>query len=169
MFTRADINATINMPLEQKISLLHQPFTVQYSNDSSSEADCYFFRGSKKHYTHGVHFWLRSIDWLTDNWTGFQLLIAHRYPNAKTRVIFQTIDTYSLLDEYNLCKSISPESFQKAIEDHSLGLRHSNIPHTCQWEEQIEYAMQMSAEWNNQSWIAETESEFLIFYWETSA
>jgi hypothetical protein len=68
-----------------------------------------------------------------------------------------------------LYKHISAESFQATIEGYSLQLENANIPHTYHWEGQVQRAMQMSDEWNDQSFIAETESEFLVFHWETSA
>jgi len=68
-----------------------------------------------------------------------------------------------------LYKHISPESFQAAIDQYSFLLEYSSIPHTYRWEGQVQQAMQMSDEWNDQSFIAETESEFLVFHWETSA
>jgi len=68
-----------------------------------------------------------------------------------------------------LYKYISPETFQAAIEEYSLQLKYSNIPHAYHWEGQVQQAMQMSDEWNDQSFLAETESEFLVFHWGTGA
>jgi hypothetical protein len=164
MFTRTELDATVNM-ISTKGLVLHQPFTIQYSNDRSSEANLYFFRGAKKHYENGAHFWLRCINWLEDSWLGFQLLMAQRHP-AQVRVNF---NTNLLTDEYNLCEPIAPESFHAFIEEYSLQLKNADIPHTYHWEGRVQQAMQMRNEWNYQSFIAQTESEFLAFQWETSA
>lgn len=164
MFTTTELDAAINMVNNKKYSL-HQPFTIQISYSVRDEADFYFFRADKKHYQNGVHFWLCCINWLEDSWIGFQLLMAQRYP-GRFRGDF---NTGVLRDTYRLCKDISPGRFQVIIEDYSSQLKSVSIPHTYHWEGQVQRAMQMNEEWNDQSYIAETESEFLAFHWETSA
>ena len=164
MFTRTELHTAVNMVRSKKLSL-HRPLTIQFSNDVNLEADLYFFRGAKKHYENGAHFWLRCINWLEDSWLGFQLLGAQRYP-AQVRVNFNTI---LLTDEYNLCEPISPESFHAFIEGYSLQLKKADIPHTYHWEGGVQQAMQMSNEWNDQSFVAQTESEFLAFHWVTQS
>jgi hypothetical protein len=166
MFTKTELDAAANMVSSKKL-FLHQPFTIQFSNDVRSEADFYFFRGAKQHYKHAAHFWLHCINWLEDSWIGFQLLMRQRYPDRRDAPI--NVNTNFLLDASNLYKHISPESFQATIEEYSLQLKYSNIPHAYHWEGQVQQAMQMSDDWNDQSFIAETESEFLVFHWETSA
>jgi hypothetical protein len=166
MFTKTELDAAANMVSSKKL-FLHQPFTLQFSNDVRSEADFYFFRGAKQHYKHAAHFWLHCINWLEDDRRGFQLLHRQRYPHRRAAPI--NVTTNFLLDASNLYKYISPETFQAAIEEYSLQLKYANIPHTYHWEGQVQLAMQMSDEWNDQSFIAETESEFLVFHWETSA
>jgi len=166
MFTKTELDATVQMVSSKKL-FLRQPFTLQFSNDVRSEAVFYFFRGAKQHYKHAAHFWLHCINWLEDEWRGFQLLHRQRYPNRRAAPI--NITTNFLLDASNLYKHISPESFQATIEEYSLQLKNANIPHAYHWEGQVQEAMQMSDEWNDQSFIAETESEFLVFHWETSA
>lgn len=164
MFTRTELHTAVTMVRSKKLSL-YRPLTIQFSNDVNLEANLYFFRGAKKHYENGAHFWLRCINWLEDSWQGFQLLSAQRYP-AQVRVNFTT---NLLTDEYNLCEPISPESFHAFIEGYSLELKNADIPHTYHWEGRVQQAMQMSNEWNDQSFVAQTESEFLAFHWETSA
>ena len=164
MFTRTELHTAVNMVRSKKLSL-HRPLTIQFSNDVNLEADLYFFRGAKKHYENGAHFWLRCINWLEDSWLGFQLLGAQRYP-AQVRVNFNTI---LLTDEYNLCETIAPESFHAFIEGYSLQLKKADIPHTYHWEGGVQQAMQMSNEWNDQSFVAQTESEFLAFHWVTES
>lgn len=166
MFTRTELDATVNM-ISTKRLVLHQPFTIQYSNDRSSEADFYFFRGAKKHYRNAAHFWLCCMNWLEDRWKGLQLLMIQRYPDHHFAPV--SVNTSFLIDTYNLYKHISPESFQATIEQYSLSLESSSIPHAYHWEGQVQWAMQMSDEWNDQSFIAETEIEFLAFHWETGA
>jgi len=117
------------------------------------------------HYENGAHFWVCCINWLEERWKGFQLLMAQRYPD-QVRVNF---DANSLVDHYGLCQNMPPESFQETVEGCSLQLKNGSIPHTYEWEGQIQQAMQMSNEWNDQSFVAETESEFLAFFWETGA
>lgn len=168
MFTKIELNTTLEIIRSQKLSL-HQPLTIQSSSDSRSEADLFFFRGAKGHYKNGTHFWLRCIAWLEESWKGFQLLMAQRYPEH----IHVNFDATLLVDGSgdlsSLCRNISPERFQEAIEGYSLQLKNASIPHTYEWEGQIQQAMQMSDEWNDQSFVAETESEFLAFFWETGA
>jgi len=166
MFTRTELHTAVTMVRSKKLSL-YRPLTIQFSNDVNSEANLYFFRGAKKHYENGAHFWLRCINWLEDSWIGFQLLMRQRYPDRRDAPI--NVNTNFLLDASNLYKHISPESFQATIEEYSLQLKNANIPHAYHWEGQVQEAMQMSDEWNDQSFIAETESEFLVFHWETSA
>lgn len=164
MFTRTELHTAVTMVRSKKLSL-HRPLTIQFSQDPNLEADLYFFRGAKKHYENGAHFWLRCINWLEDSWQGFQLLSAQRYP-AQVRVNFTT---HLLTDEYNLCEPIAPESFHAFIEGYSLELKNADIPHTYHWEGRVQQAMQMRNEWYDQSFVAQTESEFLAFHWETSA
>lgn len=164
MFTKAELDTAIAMVPSKKYSL-HQPFTIQMSHSVRDEADFYFFRADKKHYQNGTHFWLCCINWLEDSWIGFQLLMAQRYP-GRFRSDFNADVS---MDTYNLCKDIAPESFQVIIEVYSSQLKSVSIPHTYYWEGQIQRAMQMNEDWNDQSYIAETESEFLAFHWETSA
>jgi hypothetical protein len=166
MLTKTELDASVNMVRSKKL-FLYQLFTIQFSNDVRSEADSYFFRGAKQHYKHAAHFWLHCINWLEDRWIGFQLLMRQRYPDHRYAPV--NVNTSLLLDTHNMCKHISPESFQAAIEQYSLLLEYSSVPHTYHWEGQVQRAMQMSDEWNDQSFIAETESEFLAFHWETSA
>ena len=166
MFTKTELDATVHMVSSKKL-FLRQPFTLQFSNDVTSEADFYFFRGAKQHYKHAAHFWLHCINWLEDSRKGFQLLMAQRYPDHRFAPI--NVNTSFLLDASNLYKDISPETFQATIEQHSFLLEYSSVPHTYHWEGQVQRAMQMSDEWNDQSFLAETESEFLAFHWETSA
>ncbi len=166
MFTKTELDATVHMVRSKKL-FLRQPFTIQFSNDVRSEADFYFFRGAKQHYKHAAHFWLHCMNWLEDRWIGFQLLMRQRYPDHRFAPI--NVNTSFLLDASNLYKHISPESFQAIIEDYSLQLKNANIPHAYHWEGQVQQAMQMSDEWYDQSFMAETESEFLAFHWETSA
>jgi len=165
MFTRTELETTVNM-VRSKNLFLHQPLTIQSSYAIPGEADLSFFRGARKHYENGAYFWLRCITWLEEYWQGFQLLVAQRSPSHHVRVNFNTV---VLMDELSLCKNISPESFQVMIKEYSLQLKNASIPHTYHWEGQVRQAMQMSEQWNNQSFIAETESEFLAFYWETGA
>ncbi len=164
MFSKRDLEDIENRLHTKEIDI-HRPFTIQYSNDGSWEADFYYFRGAKEHYRSGAHFWLCCTTWLVDRSQGFQLLMAHRYP----RHVHANLNTDSLLEKQNLYKVLSPEQFQATIEEYSLSLKNSNIPHTYVWEGQVLDAMQMSDEWNDQSFFAETESEFLVFHWETSA
>lgn len=169
MFTKTELNNTLLSVRSQELPL-HQPLTIQSSSDVRSEADFFFFRGAKKHYKDGTHFWLRCIAWLEESRKGFQLFMAQRYPEH-FRVNF---DAALLVDRYvdlpSLCQNISPERFQEAIEGYSLQLKNASIPHTYEWEGgQIQQAMQMSDKWNDQSFVAETKSEFLAFFWETGA
>ena len=164
MFTRTELHTAVTMVRSKKLSL-HRPLTIQFSQDPNSEADLYFFRGAKKHYENGAHFWLRCINWLEDSWLGFQLLSAQRHP-AQVRVNFTT---NLLTDEYNLCEPIAPESFHAFIEGYSLQLKKADIPHTYHWEGRVQQAMQMRNEWNYQSFVAQTESEFLAFHWVTQS
>jgi hypothetical protein len=166
MFTKTELDATANMVSSKKL-FLHQPFTLQFSADVRLEAGFYFFRGAKQHYKNAAHFWLLCINWLEDYRRGFQLLHRQRYPSRRDAPI--DVNTNFLLDASNLYKHISPESFHAIIEGYSLQLENANIPHTYHWEGQVQQAMQMSDEWYDQSFIAETESEFLVFHWETSA
>ena len=164
MFTKTELDAAITMVNSKKYSL-HRPFTIQMSSSVKDEADFYFFRADKKHYPNGTYFWLRCINWLEDRRIGFQLLMAQRYP-GRYRIDF---NASVLMNTYNLCKDISPESFQVIIEEYSSQLKSVSIPHTYHWEGQVQRAMQMNDQWNDQSFIAETESEFLAFHWETGA
>lgn len=164
MFTRTELDTIFQMVRSKKLSL-HQPLTIQASNDPGSEADLFFFRGARKQYESDAHFWLRCITWLEEYRKGFQLLMAQRYPNH----IHVNSDTTSPVDRPYLYQTVAPENFQEIIEGHSLQLQNAHIPHTYQWEGQIQQAMQMSNEWNDQSLIAETEQEFLAFFWETGA
>jgi hypothetical protein len=164
MFTRTELHAAVKMGRSKEL-FLQQPLTIQFSQDVRSEADLFFFRGAKKHYENGAHFWLRCIHWLEDRRQGIQLLMAQRYP-GQVRV---NGTTNFPMDEYDVCETISPEGFQVLIEGYSLQLKNADIPHTYHWEGQVQQAMLMSKEWNDRSVIAETESEFLAHHWETSA
>ncbi len=95
--------------------------------------------------------------------------MAQRYPD---HVRVNSDGTFLMdrdVDHYSLCQDISPGSFQEIIEGYSLQLKNASIPHTYEWDGQIRQAMQVSNEWNDQSFVAETENEFLAFFWETGA
>jgi hypothetical protein len=169
MFTRTELHTAVTMVRSKKL-FLYQPLTIQFSQDPNSEADLYFFRGAKKHYENGAHFWLRCITWLEDSWQGFQLLSAQRYPaRGRPKAGRVNVHTDFFTDEYNLCEPIAPESFHVVIEGYSLELKKADIPHTYHWEGGVQQAMQMSNEWNDQSFVAQTESEFLAFHWVTQS
>lgn len=164
MFTKTELDTTFQVVKKKKLSL-HQPLTIQISNDAMSEADLFFFRGARRHYENAAHFWLRCSAWLEEHQKGFQLLLAQRYPD-QVRVNW---DMTLLTDGPCLCQTISPERFHTITEGYSLQLQNADVPHTYKWEGHIQRAMQMSDEWNDQSFIAETETEFLAFFWETGA
>jgi hypothetical protein len=168
MFTKIELNTTLQMIRSQKLSL-HQPLTIQSSSDTRSEADLFFFRGATRHYKDGTHFWLRCLAWLEERRKGFQLLMARRYPGHIRVNIDATLLGDRYVDYYSLCQNLSAESFQETMKGYSLGLKNASIPHIYEWEGQIQQAMQMSDEWNDQSFVAETEREFLAFFWETGA
>lgn len=167
MFTKIELNATLQMIRNKKL-LLNRPLTLQSSSDVSFEADLFFFRGAKRHYKDGTHFWLRCIEWLEERRKSLQALSAQRYPESCINPNATILEDCHV-DPYSLCQNISSESFQEAIERYSLRLKDASIPHTYEWEGQIQQAMQMSDEWNDQSFVAETESEFLAFFWMTGA
>lgn len=164
MFTKTDLDAAITMVNSKKYSL-YQSFTIQISYSVRDEADFYFFRADKKYYQNGAHFWLCCVNWLEERRIGFQLLMVQRFPSQ----LHSNFNTDILMDIYNLCRDITPDKFQVIIGDYSSHLKSVSIPHLYAWEGQIQRAMQMNDEWNDQSYIAETESEYLAFHWETSA
>ena len=164
MFTKTELDTAITLVQSKRYSL-HQSFTVQMSSSVRDEADFYFFRADKKYYRDGAHFWLCCVNWLEEKRMGFQLLSVQRYPGQ----LRSNFSTNILLNIYNLCQDISPDTFQAIIGDYSSQLKSVSIPHSYTWEGQIQQAMQMYDEWNDQSFIAETESELLAFHWETSA
>ncbi len=164
MFRKTDLDDIISK-IQTKELDTHRPFTIQYSNDEAWEAELYFFRGAKKYYSNGAHFWFCCMNWLTNKAQGFQLLMAYRYPQH----VHANVNIRSSLEIQNIYKDLSPEQFHTSIEEYSLSLKNADIPHAYIWEGQVQNAMHMSDEWNDQSFFAETESEYLVFHWETGA
>lgn len=169
MFTKTELDTTLQMIRNKKLFLDNQSLTIQSSNDVGSEADLTFFRGSRKHFENAAHFWLCCINWLEERWKGVQLLMVQRYPDDVCVNVDAAVLTDHYVSHYSFCQNISPESFQEIVEVYSLQLKSRSIPHTYEWEGHIQQAMQMSNKWNDRSFVAETESEFLAFFWETGA
>lgn len=67
MFTPTELEMTLQK-VRSKQLLLHQPLTLQFSIDPKLEADLSFFRGARRYYENGEHFWLVCLTWLEERY-----------------------------------------------------------------------------------------------------
>lgn len=149
MFTREALYAAVNNVRKEPAPPLEIQVFGQYDFEHpDSEESIWFLRGSRDDYRDAVHFWLKALQHVLET------SIPHR-----------TFGRASLYDENTLCKKISYKDFLKILT-RNTGLKTA---HDFHLNGRFQQAWLMSDEGLDLSALAQTDREFVAFFWDSTA
>jgi len=150
MFTPKDLAKAIEQAHDEYIPLIVQEHL------GGHEDTFWLFHGTKTDFRDSAHFWVMCI------------MYEYRRVKADFAMIQRALRMIkaALPDQY---EEITPEMFQRTVNEYSNLLTIRNIQHEYSWHGHIGKAMKVSDEWNDVAVIGETESELVAFNWVTGA
>lgn len=149
MFTREALYAAVSSVCKELApSLEVQAFEQDAFEHPESEESIWFLRGSKDDYRDSVHFWLKALQCVLEK------SVPHR-----------AFGRASLYDENTLCKKISLHEFLRIL---TRGNR-LKTEHDFRLRGNFQQAWLMSDDGLDLSALAQTDREFVAFFWDTTA
>lgn len=151
MFTREEFLEKLDHLLSlPSVPIIYIGWDQDKFTTPSSEELIEIFRGKRSLYEGAMHFWVTCLRYQED-------------ANPDTRP-----SGYARLSapEHSLCRPISEDEFSAKVSEK---LSHLQEPVPLRLSSLFLGAMQMSEDWNDESFLCATDEEYIGFFWDTTA